>query len=275
MGIREKTKKLEKILKTLEDRYGKNAAASNEKSLLDQFILYVLAYENSLPAARKAYKAFTDPKNFVDWNEVRVATLREVEDVLTDNRVDFHTAPVLRELLGRAYDAYNVVDIEGLREEKVDRIKQFANDVVRGQWPWAATFLLAAVNNDGQVPFDPHTERVASRLKLFDVHDNLTKKKKVLKAYGQSLDPLRLHVLFVEHGKKLCLEDSPRCDKCPLTRDCDYYARSKKKGGAKKKAAAKTAKKAAGKKKAAAKAKPAKKTAGRAKAAAKRPRKHR
>ena len=83
MGIREKAKSLGKVLVTLEKRYGQGACLGNDQEILDQFIYYLLFYHNPITNARKVFRQFKDEAQFVDWNEVRVATLREVEDVLT------------------------------------------------------------------------------------------------------------------------------------------------------------------------------------------------
>ena len=100
---------------------------------------------------------------------------------------------------------------------------------------WASTYLLCALGMESMVPWDPHTERVAGRLRIVDPASPLPQRKKVLRAALQSVpaeDPLRLHHLFVEHGKKTCHEEDPKCPKCPISRDCDWYSR-RSRGGAK------------------------------------------
>jgi endonuclease III len=236
MAIREKAKKLDKILKSLEKKYSRSVLPDEGALLLERFVFYLLFYSNPVTNARKAVKALTDPDVFGDWNEVRVATVREIEDAIGEHRIEQTGtfAPRLKKFLQYVFEELDDTNLEDVKTLKPERAKKFLGQL-DGLPLWASTYLLCALDMESMVPWDPHTERVAQRLRIFDPAIPLPQKKKVLRAALQGVpdeDPLRLHHLFVEHGKKTCHEEDPKCPKCPIARDCDYYLR-RARGGAK------------------------------------------
>lgn len=239
MAIREKAKKLDKILKTLERKYSRSVLPDGD-TLLERFVFYLLFYANPVTNARKAVKALTDPDVFGDWNEVRVATVREIEDAIAEHRIEHASffAPRLKKFLQYVFEELDDTSLEQVTTLKPEKAKKFLAQL-EGLPVWASTYLLCALGMESMVPWDPHTERVAARLRIVDPSAPLPQKKKVLRAALQGVpgeDSLRLHHLFVEHGKKTCHEADPKCPKCPIARECDYFLR-RLRGGARAKVA--------------------------------------
>lgn len=237
MAIREKAKKLDAILKALEKTYSKSVLPDEGMSLLERFVFYLLFYNSPVTNARKALKTFQDETLYGDWNEVRVSMASELEHVLTDSRIEDAVvlAPRLKIFLQSVFEELDDTSLDAISELKPDKAKKFVA-TLEGLPPWAMTYLQVMVGLESAVPWDPHTERVASRLRIFDPSLPLPQKKKLLRAALQDEDPLRLHHLFVEHGKKTCTADDPKCAKCPINKDCDYFLRHSRKGGKGKKA---------------------------------------
>lgn len=225
MAIREKAKKLDKVLKTLEKFYSRSVLPEGEDPL-ERLIFCWLFFTNPVTNARKAVKMLLDPDVFGDWNEVRVATQRELENVFKEARIEDAEAlaPRIKTFLQNVFEELDDTGLEPLKELKGDKAKKFLG-VLEGVPPWAITYMLVTLGMDSAVPWDPHTERVASRIRLFDPNAPLPQRKKLLRAALQDDDPLRLHHLFVEHGKKTCVEEDPKCPKCPVNKDCEYYLR--------------------------------------------------
>lgn len=253
MAIREKAKKLTKWITILEDKFPPNNLP-NEEKLLDQFIHYLIFYANNATNAKKAFKALKNENEFGDWNEVRVATINEIDHVLDPKRIEHSAwlARIIRGFLEGVWQVNNVMSLAGLTEEKVTKAKEVLNLIEvkakaamvgeheerRGENeiasvlpPWAPNYLLTYLGLDSNVPWDPHTSRVAERLKMFDTSANLVRKKKQLRALVKTdREALQLHHLLVELGKKFCHDKAPKCLKCPLKDDCDYFKKDKKSG---------------------------------------------
>ena len=76
------SKKLKKISDALEKRYGKYEHVEFD-DFIETMMHQILALGASSELADKALKAIHD--EFVDWNDMRMATVREIEDILGDD----------------------------------------------------------------------------------------------------------------------------------------------------------------------------------------------
>jgi hypothetical protein len=251
MAIRDKAKKLVKWITSLEEKFPPKSLP-NEDRLLDQFIHYLIFYANLAPNAKRAFKTLQNENEFGDWNELRVATINEINAALDPKRVE-HSAFLARNIQGfleGIWQVNNVMSLDKLKEEKVTKAKEILNQIEtrakasmygeheerRGEPEvgsvipsWAPSYLLTFLGIESNVPWDPHTARIAERLKLFDSNVNLVRRKKQLRALVQTdREALHLHHLFVEFGKKFCLDRNPKCTKCPLKEDCDYFKKDRK-----------------------------------------------
>jgi hypothetical protein len=251
MAIRDKAKKLASWIKTLEEKFPPKTLPL-EGDLLGQFIHYLIFYANQAPNAKKAFKALQNEHEFGDWNELRVATINEIDCALDPKRLEHSAwlARIIRGLLEGVWQVNNVMSFDKLKEEKVTKAKEIialvetkARQAMYGEQeerrgepevgsvipPWAPSYLLTYLGIESNVPWDPHTARIAERLKLFDGSANLVRRKKQLRALVTTdTEALHLHHLFVELGKKYCSEKAPKCVKCPLRNDCHFYINDKK-----------------------------------------------
>ncbi|MCK4331317.1 MAG: endonuclease III, partial [Dehalococcoidia bacterium] len=73
------------------------------------------------------------------------------------------------------------------------------------------------------LPVDTHVFRVAKRLGLVDSKSSVQRAHKVLESLAPPGDVYQLHVLLIEHGRKTCRAQRPRCHQCVLREICDSY----------------------------------------------------
>jgi len=215
-AIRDKAKKFHKFVKQLEGKHAQ-AVPDAKLPLLDRFVFYLLFYASPVTNAKKAYKAFTNDQVFASWNEVRVATVREIYQILVDSRVqpaDF-LAPRLKQFLQKLFEEADDTALEPLtqrieeaekgKKQEADRVKKFLGELP-GIPAWGPTYLATGLGLDAQIPWDPHTEAVLEAQGVFPQKSTLTQKKRVAKALMDGLPdgigPLEVHHLLVEHAKK-------------------------------------------------------------------------
>jgi endonuclease III len=216
-AIRDKAKKFQKFLKGLEE---KHAPAMPEKGrpLLERFVFYLLAYANPPANARKVVKTFTDERLYGSWNEVRVSTVRELADILKEHKIEHadFLAPRLKQMLQKVFEEADDTAFEPLMEAiagaqndkqkktLTEKARNFIRDLP-GIPPWGPTYLLTGMGLEKELPWDGFTEAVLAEQKLLPAKSNLVQKKRVAKALLEGLeglDPLDVHHLLVEHGKK-------------------------------------------------------------------------
>jgi len=74
------------------------------------------------------------------------------------------------------------------------------------------------------LPVDTHVFRVAKRLELIDSKISAEKAHKLLEGLVPPQDVYQFHVLLIEHGRKICKAQRPRCNECVLRGLCSSYA---------------------------------------------------
>ncbi len=88
-----------------------------------------------------------------------------------------------------------------------------------------ANVLLAVAFDEAAFAVDTHVYRVAHRLGL--VPDAADTPRKVEDALTKDIPPAdwnEAHHLLILHGRYTCLARAPRCDACPLTEVCPFFA---------------------------------------------------
>lgn len=73
-----------------------------------------------------------------------------------------------------------------------------------------------------RMPVDTHVFRVSNRIGIVDEKTVLKTEKKLIKRVNKKLW-IRLHHLFIFHGRATCKARSPKCEKCIINDLCEYY----------------------------------------------------
>ncbi len=202
-------KEYSKVLKTYEDG-------------TSQFLFYFLSYFNSPVNAAAVIEVFTSGVEFSDWHEVRVATHREIAEVLQRFKIFDHNtvAAFIQMLLQYFWDYADDTSIENLAEYE-DLIDSLPLNI--REKSYIKTFLKLA--NTGNI--DIHAERILARLGF--KFDGL---EIPLPDEFKKINLLRFHHLLVEHGKRICQIGNPKCHKCPLQNQCLHFSETSKKATA-------------------------------------------
>jgi endonuclease III len=187
--------------------------------LLEQFI-YGLCRENATPEqAQQAYSRLTN--SFFDWNEVRVSSVRELEEAmqgLSDTESRAHRIlSFLQEVFETEFRF--VLDLGGKKgagKQIGKALSRYgaANDFVTA---WVTQRSLAT----HAIPVDNVSLRVVQRLGLIDasIDDPETARSSlenlIPKSKGQAFTDA-LSVL----ADQICTEIDPKCSRCPLANNC-------------------------------------------------------
>jgi endonuclease-3 len=190
------------------------------RPVFEQFI-YGLCRENATPEqADQAFQALTE--RFYDWNEVRVSSQREIEEVFDGMSEPDVRAQRLLSFLHEVFETTFSFCLDDLQKKKggvKDATKQLmryqsANDYV-GAWVTQRSLGGHAL------PLDMGSLRCVRRLGLIEPEQadvdsaRATLEHLVPKAKGpQFTDALSL--LADEH----CWSDEPNCPACPLAGEC-------------------------------------------------------
>jgi endonuclease-3 len=195
-------------------------SAADPRPVLEQFI-YGLCREDATPEqADRAYRLLCE--RFFDWNEVRVSSQRELEDVFDGmSHADVRSQRLLS-FLHEVFETTFSFCLDDLQKKKggvKDATRQLmryqaANDFV-GAW------VVQRSLGGHAIPLDAPALRCIRRLGLIDAAQEDTDSVRatvehlVPKAKGTQFGDT-LAVLADEY----CFEEEPNCPSCPLAGEC-------------------------------------------------------
>lgn len=200
----------------LKKRY--DPAEPEPRPVLEQLIYAILRERTTGELAERAFRNLQE--RFFDWNEIRVSSVREVEEVLGGLPGADLRAQRLISLLQEVFETTFSFDLEPLHKKG---FKQAAKHLSRYQA--ASDFTTAWVVQQSlgghAVPVDEPTYRCVERLGLVDAgQDN----PEAVRASLEHLLPKTRAPLFGELvsalADELCVEEEPQCIACPMAGEC-------------------------------------------------------
>jgi endonuclease-3 len=99
---------------------------------------------------------------------------------------------------------------------------------LRGVGRKTANVVVAVAFDEPAIAVDTHVFRVANRIGLVDDAPTPRAVEDGLSRVIPKEDWGEAHHLLILHGRYTCIARAPKCDKCPLTDICKYYARLQK-----------------------------------------------
>lgn len=212
------------------------------RDTLDLTIFSHMALHMPLAEAVKAYQKFKS--HFVDWNEVRISTAKEVQDVLRHGDEPLELAIFLKDFLNHLFTEKHHIGIDFLDDMTLSEVRSFFKKI--GFAEATVNLILATVKAYPVVPIDTWMQPCVERLGLVKKTATPLQRQKdlyTLVADGQEtpevdLETLRLfHYYLAEHARQVCVEENADidCPACILQKSCPYT----RKKGLRKKAASK------------------------------------
>ncbi|MEM7168270.1 MAG: hypothetical protein AAF581_22680 [Planctomycetota bacterium] len=155
-----KPTKLETIHEKLEEKYGP-CDMSDVKNPLDLAIFAYISLNLPLEEAFRAFQAFK--ANFVDWNEVRISSAREVQDVLRAGDEPLEHALFIKDFLQRVFIDNHHVGLDFLRDRTISEIRTFFRKA--GRFPdVGVNLVLIDLKEYAVVPLQASTHACLKKL---------------------------------------------------------------------------------------------------------------
>jgi len=211
-----KQRLLTQFFTVLKKRY--EPAEAEARPVLEQFIYSICREGTTREQADRAYRNLRE--KFFDWNEIRVSSLREIEEALGDlPGVDVRSQRLIN-LLQEVFETTFSFDLEPLHKKGV---KQAAKQLSRYQAAsdYAVAWIIQQTLGGHAIPLDGPTIRVLRRMGLIETDQE---DPEALRASLEHLLPKVRGPLFGELvsalSDEICLEDEPNCGSCPLADEC-------------------------------------------------------
>jgi endonuclease III len=219
MATQSKTQLLTNVHSLLKRRYKPKADRSADRLTVLKAVVYGICHEDTTrEQANQALSRFED--EFYDWNEVRVSSVEEIEEVLAgiphaDERAQ-RIRRFLRQLFNRTYGfSLDALAKKPLKEalKVLQTYEAFSSDYV------TATVVQQALGGHA-IPIDNATRRVLERLGLSEPS------VPALRSVLERAIPKNRGVEFLDLLENLatdtCVDGQPDCPRCELRKICTF-----------------------------------------------------
>jgi len=169
-----KNQKIEALVKLVQKRSrGAGLTAPPQRTVLET-LMYAALLENA--TFDKADLAYTVLENYyIDWNEIRVCTVRELADTLTDLPNPEAAADRVRKALQGIFEKTYMFDLEDMRKKGkalAEHIKSLES--MSAGTPYMIQYVAQVALDGHLIPFDDAALRIMRRLGLSQVSSDGT-----------------------------------------------------------------------------------------------------
>ena len=209
-------RKLSRILQILRATYGPRPIecwGDGVSVLVDTILSQNTSNANSDAGYRQLRRRFRS------WNQVADAPVDEVERHIRVSGLSRIKAPRIQSILRQIREDRGKIDLQFLKEMDEQLAYEYLRRFV-GVGPKTAHCTLLFAFGMPLFPVDTHIERIAKRLGFVEAKGSAERVSEVLKPLIAPQDRYEMHVLLIEHGRKICRARNPQCESCPLRRMC-------------------------------------------------------
>ena len=210
---------IKEVLKLLRKEYGqKRWQARNEPIAV--LVQTILSQNTSDINSERAFKHLL--ASFDGWEEIADADVRWIREVIKTGGLGAVKARYIQQALQEIRRSRGGFDLDILRKLPVDEARDWLRQLPGVGMKTASVVLLFSLGMPA-LPVDTHVFRVAKRLGLIDSKVSVEKAHRLLEILVPPQDIFRFHILLIEHGRKICKAQRPRCGECLLGSLCPSY----------------------------------------------------
>lgn len=217
MTKKQAEKLIPKLLSVLGSQHEETPPPALTEDPLEHLMLLILLEQETERRTERAMKHLRE--RFVDWNEVRVSSSFEIEQVIVGLADSAGKANRIKRVLEGIFTKHNALTLAALAEMPSDKALKHLLSINGIVWRDAAQLMLTRYNLP-VLPLDDGIVRVAVRLGLCEDGASIEDSRKTF----ESLVPKRrfweFFRYFQMHAEQACTADGYRCAKCPLVKDC-------------------------------------------------------
>lgn len=189
------------------------------RPVLQEFIFGLCREDATREQAEDAYRYLLE--RFFDWNEIRVSSVRELEEAFAGMSEAEARAQRLVSFLQEVFEIHFAFDLDKLQKEG---LKQAAKKLSRYQAAndYAVSWVVQRSLGGHAIPLDPPTLRCVRRLGLIDDEQSEADARASLEhLVPKAKGPLFTDMISTVAGE-YCWTEQPQCSSCPLAGECAY-----------------------------------------------------
>ncbi|HEY1012758.1 MAG TPA: endonuclease III [Herpetosiphonaceae bacterium] len=208
------------ILEILRERYGPRRI-HGDRDPLDELVLTILSQNTSDRNSGRAYRLLR--ARYRSWAEVLDADPGELTDTIRVGGLANIKAARIQNTLRALLERRGELNLDFLRELPLEEARSWLTSLP-GIGPKTAGCVLCFACHQPAMIVDTHIHRVAKRTGMIGPKVSADAAHDLLEAAVPPEDAYQFHASVLLHGRQVCHAQRPRCERCPLTELCDYYA---------------------------------------------------
>ncbi len=204
------------IIRLLAEEYGAVSWRQHHDPL-SELIMAILSQNTSDHNSRRAFDRLIT--SFGDWEAVAEADVEDIAQAIKPGGLAQVKAPRIKKVLEQISTQRGSFDMDFLGEMPVDEARAWLR-ALTGVGPKTASCVLLFSLGKPALPVDTHIHRVSKRLGLVDSKASAEKAHEILGAMVSAEDVYQFHIHMIEHGRRVCKAQHPRCHECALLQGC-------------------------------------------------------
>ena len=208
--------RIEPILKLLSVEYGKRKWRRRQ-SPIEVLVQTILSQNTSDRNSGRAFERLV--ASFGSWEDMANASIGEISRSIKAGGLGEVKARYIKQALEEIRRRLDGFELDFLGKLSVDEARDWLRQLPGVGMKTASCVLLFSLGVPA-LPVDTNVLRVAKRLGLIDSKISAEKAHKLLEGLVPSQDVYQFHVLLIEHGRKMCKAQRPRCKECVLRESC-------------------------------------------------------
>ncbi len=210
---------IEQVLSALVSEYGSRDWQPDDDPL-STLIQTILSQNTSDTNSRRAFESLM--ASFPGWGDIAAADVGQIAVSIKSGGLGDIKSGRIKQTLGEIQRRRGRLELHFLKALPLDEAREWLKQLPGVGAKTASCVLLFSLGRPA-LPVDTHVFRVSRRLGLIDSRTSVEQAHKRL----ESLVPLEkvyeFHVLMIEHGRRVCKAQRPRCPECVLGEYCPSY----------------------------------------------------
>ncbi len=214
--------RIEEIIRLLKKEYGPRRWKP-DRDPISTLVATVLSQNTSDVNSHRAFDSLV--ATFGNWEAVAAADTNEIARSIKAGGLAEIKARRIKLILHEIQERQGRLDLSFLDELTIDETKARLRKLP-GVGPKTAACVLLFSLGKPALPVDTHVFRVAKRLGLVDSRVSVERAHEILENLVPPEKVYEFHLHMVEHGRRVCKAQRPRCQLCILRGLCPSAAES-------------------------------------------------
>lgn len=211
-----------RVLQLLRQMHGNRKPDESKKTtILDSLVETMLSQATTGANSRRAFASLKE--SFPTWADAHAASAQAIADSIRVGGLADAKSVRIKAILDSIQKERGELSLEHLRTESNEQIKS-ALAPYPGVGPKTIACVLMFCLDRGEFPVDTHVRRICERLGWAARKANAKSVYATMNAALPDDIKYELHVLLIEHGRKICRSRAPQCRSCMLSAECKYFA---------------------------------------------------